>query len=148
MHYIILNVHTVCDVIIPRSCGTLPSFTAKYFCLLWSVWCSWCLKIVVYYTLRLDSDLKIRIQRKLCSDTTTFSFLLCKANLTKLFAIHRWCWTSGVHFSISAEGVNFVFWPSQRARQLLSVQSTLHLEICDEMIKIYKLKQVSSFRQV
>jgi len=28
VQYIILNVHTVCDVIIARSCGTLPPFAA------------------------------------------------------------------------------------------------------------------------
>jgi len=59
--------------------------------------------------------------------TLQLLFLLCKANLTKLFEIHRWSWTSGVHFSISAGRGNFVFWPSQqRVRQLWSVQRTLH----------------------
>jgi len=39
MQYIILNMHTVCDVIIARSCGTLPASAPLYFCLRWSVWC-------------------------------------------------------------------------------------------------------------
>ena len=30
MQYIILNVHTVCDVIIARSCGTLPGICGHY----------------------------------------------------------------------------------------------------------------------
>jgi len=33
MQYIILNVHTVCDVIIARSCGMLPAFVAIIFLL-------------------------------------------------------------------------------------------------------------------
>jgi len=78
MQYIILNVHTVCDVIIPRSCGMLPVFAAIIFLLtlecVMQLRIRLCLKAVVYFTLRLDSDLEIRIQRKLGSDTTT-SFL-------------------------------------------------------------------------
>jgi len=30
MQYIILNVHTVCDVTIARSCGTLPDVCGHY----------------------------------------------------------------------------------------------------------------------
>jgi len=112
--------HTVCDVIIARSCGTLPASAAIIFLLtlecVMQLWIRLCLKTVVYFNLRLDSDLVIRIQRKL--------------GLTMLFEIHRWSWTSGVHFSISAGSGNFVFWPSQqRVRQLSSVQRTLHLEM-------------------
>jgi len=33
VQYIILNVHTVCDVIIARSCGSLPPFAAILFVL-------------------------------------------------------------------------------------------------------------------
>jgi len=33
--YIILNVRTVCDVIIARSCGTLPASAAIMFLLTW-----------------------------------------------------------------------------------------------------------------
>jgi len=83
--YIILNVHTVCDVIIARSCGTLPHLRPLYFCLLWSVWCSCeyvCLKTVFYFNLRLDRDLEIRIQRKLGSDTIT-SFLALQSQFNK-----------------------------------------------------------------
>jgi len=62
--------------------------------------------------------------------TLRLLFLLCKASLRKLFEINRWSWTSGVHFSISAGGGNFVFWLSQqRVRQLSSAQRTLHLEM-------------------
>jgi len=42
----------------------------------------------MYISLRVGSDLEVRIQRKLCSDTTTFSFVL-QSHLTKLSAIHR-----------------------------------------------------------
>jgi len=50
----------------------------------------------MYICLSLGSDLEIRIQRKLCSDTTTFFFVL-QSQSTKLSAIHRWmlnqrCW--------------------------------------------------------
>jgi len=44
----------------------------------------------------------------LCGDTTTFFFVL-QSQLTNLCAIHRWMLTSGVDFSISAEGDNFGF---------------------------------------
>jgi len=37
VQHIVLNVHTVCDVIIARRCGTLPSFAALHFYLLWTV---------------------------------------------------------------------------------------------------------------
>jgi len=63
--------------------------------------------------------------------TLQLLFLLCKASLAKLFKIHRWSWASDVHFSVSAGGGNFVFWPSQqRVRQLSSAQRTLHLQVC------------------
>jgi len=42
----------------------------------------------MYFSLRLGSDLEIRRQRKLCSGTTTFFFVL-QSQLTKLSAIHR-----------------------------------------------------------
>jgi len=138
--------HTVCDVIIARSCGTLPAPAAIIFLLtlecVMQLWIRLCLKTVVYFNLRLDRNLDIRIQRNWVA-TLQLLFLLCKASSTNLFEIHRWSWTSGVHFSISAGGGNFVFWPSQpRVRQLSSAQRTLHLEVCDEVIHIYKLKQV------
>jgi len=46
--------------------------------------------------LRLGSDLEIRTQKKLCSDTTTL-FIVFESHLRKLSAIHRWklnqrCW--------------------------------------------------------
>ena len=41
-----------------------------------------CLKTVVYFKLRLDRDLEIRIQRKLGSDTTT-SFLALQSQFNK-----------------------------------------------------------------
>ena len=98
--YIILNVHTVCDVIIARRCETLPPFAAIILILaldcVMELWIGLCLNAVIYISLRLGSDLEIRIQRKLCSHTTTFFFVL-QSQLTKLSAIHRWklnqrCW--------------------------------------------------------
>ena len=82
VQYVILNVHTACDVIIVPRCGTLPHFAAIILlhalnCVM-ELWISLCLKAVMYISLRLGSDLEIRIQRTLCSDTTTFLF--CKAN--------------------------------------------------------------------
>ena len=120
--------HTVCDVIIARSCGTLPAPAAIIFLLtlecVMQLWIRLCLKTVVYFNLRLDRESWVATQQLL--------FLLCKASLTKRFEIHRWSWTSGVHFSISPGGGNFVFWPSQqRVRQLSSAQCTLHLEVRD-----------------
>ena len=79
MQYIILNMHTVCDVIIARSCGTLPASAAIIFLLtlecVMRLLIGLCLKTVVYLNLRLDRDLEIRIQRRLGSNTTT-SFLV------------------------------------------------------------------------
>jgi len=43
VQYMIVNVHTVCDVIIARSCGTLPAFAANgplYFLPCFGLWCS------------------------------------------------------------------------------------------------------------
>ena len=84
--------HTVCDVIIVCSCGGLPASAAIVFLLtlecVMKLWIRLCLKTVLYFNLRLDRDLEIRIQRKLGSDTT-ISFLALKARLTKLFEIHR-----------------------------------------------------------
>jgi len=42
------------------------------------------------------------------SDTATSFFLLCKVSLTKLFEIHRWSWTSDVHYFISASRLEVV----------------------------------------
>ena len=71
--------HTVCDVIIARSCGTLPASAAIIFLLtlecVMRLLIGLCLKTVVYLNLRLDRDLEIRIQRRLGSNTTT-SFLV------------------------------------------------------------------------
>jgi len=76
----------VCDVIIARSCGTLPASAAIIFLLtlecVMQLWKSLCLKTLVYFNLRLDRDLEIRIQRKLGSDTTT-SFLVLQSQFNK-----------------------------------------------------------------
>ena len=132
--------HTVCDVIIARSCGTLFASAAIIFLLtlerVMQLRIRLCLKTLVYFNLRLE-------YRESWVATLQLLFSLCKISLTKLFEIHRWSWTSGVHFSISAGDGNFVFWPSQqRVRQLPSAQRTLHLEVWDKVIHIYKLKQV------
>ena len=50
-----------------------------------------------------------------------YNFLFCKVNYNRL------SWSSDVDLNISAEGVNFVFWPSQREPRLSSAQRTLHL---------------------
>jgi len=59
---ITLNVRTVCDVIIAHSCGTLPAFTAIVLLLaldcVMQLWIRLCLKVVVYFSFRLDSDLQ------------------------------------------------------------------------------------------
>jgi len=93
-----LNVHTVCDVIIARRCGTVPPFAAISLVLdcVVELWISLCLKAVMYISFRLGSDLEIRIQGKLCSGTTTFFFVL-QSKWTKPSANHRWklnqrCW--------------------------------------------------------
>ena len=104
VQYIILNVHTVCDVIITRRCGLWKVAVICGLILLpalecvMELWTRLCLKAVMYISLRLGSDLEIRIQRKLCSDTdTTTLFFVFQSQLTKLSAIHRWklkqrCW--------------------------------------------------------
>ena len=81
-------------VIIVRSCGTLPAFAAILLALaldfvmkLWKRLC--CLKAVVYFFFRLDSDLEIRLERMLRSVPATF-FVVLQSQLTKLSAIHRW----------------------------------------------------------
>jgi len=119
-----------------RICGHYISACFR-LCVM-QLWIRLCLKPVVYFNLRLE-------YRESWVATLQVLFLLCKASLTKLFEIHRWSWTRGVHFSISAGRGNFVYWPSQqRVRQLSSAQRTLHLEVCDEVIHIYKSKQVKS----
>jgi len=81
---IILNVHTVCDVIIACRCGTLPPFAAIILLLaldcMMELWISLSESCHVLF-------LYIRIHRKLCSDTTIFFVL--QSQLTKLSAIHR-----------------------------------------------------------
>ena len=78
--------HTVCDVIIARGSGTLPAPAAIIFLLtlecLMQLWIRLCLKTVVYFNLRLDRDVEIRIQRKLGSDTAT-SFLALQSHFNK-----------------------------------------------------------------
>jgi len=125
--------HTVCDVIIARSCGTLPASAAIKFLLtlecVMQLWMRLSLKTVVYFNLRLNSDLEIRLQRKLGSDTTT-SFLALQSQFNKAV------WNSPLKLSQRCSfqhldwSGNFVFWASQqRVRQLSSVQCTLHLEV-------------------
>ena len=79
------------------------------------LWISLWLKAVVYFSLRLGSNLEIRIQRKLCSDTTTLFFVF-ESQLTKLSAIHRWKlnqlgWISAEPPRLK---VTLFFWPSLR----------------------------------
>ena len=73
---IILNVHTVCDVIIPCRCGTLPPFAAIIFLLaldcVMELWISLCLKVAMCFSLRLE-------YRESCV-VTLQSYLFCKAN--------------------------------------------------------------------
>ena len=127
------TLHTVCDVIIARSCGTLPASAAIIFLItlecVMQLWIRLCLETVVCFNLRLDSDLEVRIQRKLSSDTTT-SFLALQSQFNKAV------WNSPLKLSQRCSfqhldwSGNFVFWPSQqRVRQLSSVQCTLHLEV-------------------
>ena len=86
VHYITENVHIVCDIIIARSCGTLPASAAIIFLLtlecVTQLLIRLCLKTVVYFNLRLCRDLEIRMQRKLGSDTTT-SFLALQSQFNK-----------------------------------------------------------------
>jgi len=76
----------LCVVIIARSCGTLPASAAIIFLLtlecVKQLWIRLCLKTVVYFNLRLDRDLEIRLQRKLGSDTAT-SFLTLQSQFNK-----------------------------------------------------------------
>jgi len=109
VQYIILNVHAVCDVIIARSCGTLGRYTSTCFGLRDGVVNKFMSESChMYISFILGSDLGIRILRKLCSDTTTFFFVL-QSQLIKLSAIHRWMLNQRCWLSISAEGDNFVF---------------------------------------
>jgi len=133
VQYIILNVHNVCDVIIARRCGTLPPFAA--ILLFWTVvelWINLCLKAVVYISLRLGSDLEIRKQGKLCSDTTTFVFVLQSQwkSASHCWKLNQRCW---FYFSISAEGNNFVFLaiPAGTAAFVCAVRFTPWSEVCD-----------------
>jgi len=86
VQYIIFNVHTVCDVIIASSCGTFPASVAIIFlvtleCVM-QLWIRLCLKTAMYFNLRLDRDLEIRILRKLGIDSTT-SFLGLQSRFKK-----------------------------------------------------------------
>ena len=71
-----------------------------------------------------------RIQRKLCSDTTTFFFVL-QRQLIKLSAIHHWMLNIAAVLILASrlKVVTSFFWPSQRVPRLWSVQRTLHLEV-------------------
>ena len=94
-----------------------------YFYLLWTVWWTWA---VMYISLRLGSDLEIRIQRKLCSDTATFFFVL-QRQLIKLSANHRWMLNAAAVLILASrlKVVTSFFWPSQRVPRLWSAQRTL-----------------------
>jgi len=135
VQYIILNVHAVCDVIIARRCGTLPSFAAILLVLdcVVELWISLCLKAVMYIYLRLGSDLEGRIQGKLCSDTTTFFFVLQSQLYQSCMRFTAESWTSGVDFSISPEGDNFVFLasPAGTAAFVCAVRFTPWSEVCN-----------------
>jgi len=79
-------VHTVCDVIIARSCETLPASAAMIFlltleCVMQLLICL-CLKTLVYFNLRLDRDFESRIQIKLGSDSATY-FLALLSQINK-----------------------------------------------------------------
>jgi len=79
----------------------------------------------MYISLTLGSDLEIRIQRKLCSGTTTFFFVLqinkavCNSLLDDDAAV--------LILASRLKVITSFFWPSHRVLRLSSAQRTLHL---------------------
>jgi len=84
---------------------------------------------VGYISLKLGSDLEIRIQGKLCSDTTTFFFVLQsqfnKAVCNSPLKVEPAALISASWLKVMTS----FFWPSQWVPQLSSAQCALHLEV-------------------